>query len=83
MSDLYADEKELEIALRDSGMAAEMVGQFMAYLNSKEAEKCQRILSSHRAALVLDVHSWQEKLYCLDFICRKLKQAKLLTCDDR
>ena len=82
MNDSIAGEKEIRIALKDVGMEAEMMEQFIECFRLGQMDKSKRILSSHRSKLLSDVHAKREKLYCMDFICRKLKQGETLDCKD-
>lgn len=76
MSYSIAAEREMLLALKNSGMESEMIEQFLESLRSGRTDKGKRILSSHRSRLLSDVHAKQEELYCMDFLCRKLRNIK-------
>ena len=76
MDSTIVDEHEMLRALEDSGMEPEMIEQLMASLRSGLWVKGKRILLSHRSKLLADVHEKQDKLYCMDFLIRKLKSNK-------
>jgi hypothetical protein len=70
------DEQEILLALEESGMEPEMIEQFTESFRSGQRDKGKRILSSHRSKLLSEGHSKQDKLYCMDFLIRKLRSNK-------
>ncbi|WP_100489215.1 hypothetical protein [Sporolactobacillus pectinivorans] len=76
MNSPIVDEQEILLALEESGMESEMIEQFMESFRSGQTDKEKWILLSHRSKLLSDVHAKQDKLYCMDFLIRKLKSNK-------
>ena len=77
MNNPIGNEQEIQSALEDSGMEPETINQLLESLRLGQKEKVKRILASHRSKLLSDVHAKQDKLYCMDFISRKLKSDYL------
>ena len=71
-NDPVMGEQEMLCTLSDIGMLPELIEQFMENFHLGKSEQERRILSAHRAELLLNIHAEQEKLYRLDFLLRKL-----------
>lgn len=78
MINSIVDEQELLNALDDLGMEHNMIEQFMKNFHSSQWDNSKKILLSHRSKLLSDVHKTQDKLYCMDFLIRKLKTSRSL-----
>lgn len=65
-------------ALQDAGMDDVYIEQFLKAASDKQWEKAKYILATHRSHLLSQVHEGQDKIYCLDFITRKLKAEKYI-----
>lgn len=65
-------EDELIRNLQDTGMSASEIKHFMTCFGEGESQTWMRILKKQRSNLLTDVHAGQERLYCLDFLMRKL-----------
>lgn len=74
MNSPIVDEQEILLTLEESGMEPEMIEQFFKNFRFGQSDNGKRILSSHRSKLLSDVHEKQDKLYCMDFLIRKLNQ---------
>lgn len=62
--------------LRDAGLCEEEIKQFLC-CHSQEKKAAQlKILTEYRGRLLGTVQEGQEKLYCLDYLIRKLKADK-------
>lgn len=62
--------------LADAGLCAEEIEQFLScYKQDKQVAQMQ-ILNQYRGKLLGAVQDNQEKLYCLDYLIRKLKTKK-------
>lgn len=66
-------------ALQDAGMDDIYIEQFLKAASDKQWEKAKHILTLHRSRLLSQIHEGQDKIYCLDFITRKLKSEKYFT----
>ena len=77
MNHSIEDEQELQAALSDAGMEEETAQRLIESLRLGEKEKAKKILAAHRSKLLSDVHEKQDKLYCMDFIGKKLKSKYL------
>ena len=71
--------KETVEALQDAGMDDIYIEQFLKAVSDQQWEKAKYILAAHRSHLLSQVHEGQDKIYCLDFITRKLKSEKHFT----
>ncbi|MCC8023831.1 MAG: hypothetical protein LIP16_00765 [Clostridium sp.] len=59
--------------LSDAGLSPKEIEQFMVcYMQKKQVAQMQ-ILNEYRGKLLGAVQDNQEKLYCLDYLIRKLK----------
>jgi hypothetical protein len=68
--------QETVMALQDAGMDDAHIEQFLKAAGDKQWDKAKYILAAHRSRLLSQVHEGQDKIYCLDFITRKLKAEK-------
>ncbi|MEK3988547.1 MULTISPECIES: hypothetical protein [Robertmurraya] len=78
MNSPIVDEQEILLAFEELGMEPEMIEQFIESFRLGQRDKGRRILTSYRFKLLSDVHAKQDKLYCMDFLIRKLKSNKAL-----
>lgn len=76
MSDETLKDDTLAQNLADAGLGREEIEQFLScYKQEKQAAQMQ-ILNRYRGKLLGTVQDNQEKLYCLDYLIRKLKAKK-------
>ena len=73
MNQSIDNEQGIQNALKDTDMEPETINQLMKRLRLGQKDKVKQILASHRSKLLSEVHAKQDKLYCMDFISRKLK----------
>lgn len=76
MDDNKNSDDELIRNLQDAGMSANGIQDFMKCYSGGQPQEWMRILNKQRSTLLTDVHVGQEKLYCLDYLIRKLKSQE-------
>lgn len=62
--------------LTDAGLCAEEIEQFLCCHDQNKRTAQLKILTKYRGKLLGTVQDGQEKLYCLDYLIRKLKTEK-------
>ena len=75
MENTAGNERILQI-LRDTGLAQEQQNHIMECFRCGQWESGSKVLLKYRSCLLSEVHAGQDKLYCLDFLLRKIKQIK-------
>lgn len=76
MLDIKPEKDSLIQNLLDAGLSEEKIEQFLC-CHSQEKKTAQlKILTEYRGKLLSSVQAGQEKLYCLDYLIRKLKADK-------
>lgn len=66
-------EDQLIRNLYDAGLCQEEVEQFLLCYRQKKRVAQMKILNDYRGKLLHTVQGSQEKLYCLDYLIRRLK----------
>ena len=79
MRRINVSEQETLLCLQDLGMDEAIIQQFSNCLQAGQVEKSKKILLTHRATLLFDVHAKQDKLYCMDILLQRIKEAHNLT----
>lgn len=78
MSDSIINEEELRQNLKDAGISDDEIEYFMCLYQSNKSLAWMRFLRNHRSHLLKDIHVGQDKLFCLDYLIRKLKLKERL-----
>lgn len=68
-------EEEIISSLKDSGMENMLIDEFISSMYMGHLKKSKRLLIEQRERLLTDIHDRQNKMYCLDFLTRKLDQS--------
>lgn len=63
---------EFRNLLKDFGIEAGLQEEILTAFISGKFEKTRRLLLTKRSDLLTDIHTEQEKLYCMDYILRRL-----------
>jgi hypothetical protein len=66
------DEQELRNALKDLSVNEAAINEIIAAWKEGQTENVKSRLRLLRSSTLSDVHEKQNKLYCIDFILRKL-----------
>lgn len=73
MLDKKPEKDSLIRNLVDAGLCEDAIKQFLRCHNQKKKTAQLKILTEYRGKLLGTVQAGQEKLYCLDYLIRKLK----------
>lgn len=76
MRDKKLEKDSLIRNLMDAGLCEEEIEQFLCYQSQEKNCAQLKILTEYRGKLLDAVQAGQEKLYCLDYLIRKLKADK-------
>ena len=60
--------------LKDAGCAPDIIARFMTCQDAGKTKDSLRVLASHRAALLDELHTSQAKLDCLDYLICTLRK---------
>ena len=60
--------------LKDAGCDPDIIARFMTCLDAGKTKDSLRVLASHRATLLDEIHASQFKLDCLDYLIHKLRK---------
>lgn len=66
-------DNEIVATLNDIGINKKQIEEFLENIHKGYTEKNHMILLRQRKSLLLSVHDYQNRLYCLDFFTKKLK----------
>lgn len=72
------NQQEMITTLMDTGMEEEKINEFIKSIDNGYKAKSRMILNDQRKVLLLDLHSQEDKLYCLDYLMNKLKKLKII-----
>ncbi|WP_296880551.1 hypothetical protein [Thomasclavelia sp.] len=72
------DQQEMINILMDAGMEEEKINEFIKSIDNDYKAKSRMILNDQRKVLLLDLHSQEDKLDCLDYLISKLKKLKII-----
>lgn len=76
MPDKKPEKNRLIQNLADAGLCEEEIEQFLCCHSQGKKTAQLKILTEYRGKLLGTVQAGQEKLYCLDYLIRKLKTDK-------
>lgn len=76
MLDKKPEKDSLIRNLLDAGLCEEEIEQFLCCYSQEKKTAQLKILTEYRGRLLGTVQAGQEKLYCLDYLIRKLKADK-------
>lgn len=74
--DETSEKERLIQNLKDAGLCTEEIEKFLCCHDQKKKAGQLKILTEYRGKLLRTVQDGQEKLYCLDYLIRKLKNDK-------
>ena len=60
--------------LKDAGCDPDIIARFMTCQDAGRTKDSLRVLASHRAVLLDEVHASQARLDCLDYLIYKLRK---------
>lgn len=60
--------------LKDAGCDPDIIARFMTCQDAGKTKDSLRVLASHRASLLDELHASQAKLDCLDYLIYKLRK---------
>ena len=60
--------------LKDAGCDPDIIARFMTCQDAGKTKDSLRVLASHRATLLDEIHASQFKLDCLDYLIYKLRK---------
>lgn len=69
---LHASKNEVIQNLKDAGFDETLIEQFMSLYEFERPTAYMRLLRKYRCDLLSDMRVCQEKLFCLDYLIRKL-----------
>lgn len=72
------EKEELRQNLKDAGLDDDSIEQFLCLYQSNRSSICMRSLKNHRSQLLTEIRIRQEKLFCLDYLIRKLSLKERL-----
>ena len=70
---LHELKKEVIQNLKDAGLDDDLIVQFANLYQSNRSTAYMRLLRKYRCDLLTDMRVCQEKLFCLDYLIRRLK----------
>lgn len=76
MQDEMSEKERLVQNLTDAGLCPEEIERFLCSHDQNKQVAQLKILMEYRGKLLGSVQDGQEKLYCLDYLIRKLKAEK-------
>lgn len=76
MQDETSEKERLIQNLIDAGLCTEEIERFLCCRDQNKRVAQLKILTEYRGKLLGTVQDGQEKLYCLDYLIRKLKIDK-------
>lgn len=76
MADETSEKERLIQNLTDAGLCIEEIERFLCCHDQNKRVAQLKILTEYRRKLLETVQDGQEKLYCLDYLLRKLKSDK-------
>lgn len=76
LRDNALDKEALRQNLADAGLCAEEIECFLCCSTQNKRAAQLKILTEYRGRLLSTVQAEQEKLYCLDYLIRKLRTGK-------
>lgn len=76
MQDETSEKERLFRNLTDAGLCTEEIERFLCFRDQNKRVAQLNILTEYRGKLLGTVQDGQEKLYCLDYLIRKLKTDK-------
>lgn len=76
MPDKKPEKDSLIRNLADAGLCEEEIEQFLCCHSQGKKTAQLKLLTEYRGKLLDTVQAGQEKLYCLDYLIRKLKTDK-------
>lgn len=76
MQDETSEKERLIQNLTDAGLCPEEIERFLCCHDQNKQVAQLKILTQYRGKLLGMVRDGQEKLYCLDYLIRKLKTKK-------
>lgn len=76
MREQKSDEEALIQNLKDAGCDEQTIAKFMDCLREDMTGEMNCILKCHRACILDELHTQQEKLDCLDYLIHKMKAEK-------
>lgn len=76
MQDETPEKERLIQNLTDAGLCTEEIERFLCCHDQNKRVAQLKILTEYRGKLLGTVQEGQEKLYCLDYLIRKLKTDK-------
>lgn len=69
---MHASKNEVIENLKDAGFDETLIEQFMSLYEFERPTAYMRLLRKYRCDLLSDMRVCQEKLFCLDYLIRKL-----------
>ena len=60
--------------LKDAGCDPDIIARFMICQDAGKTKDSLRVLASHRATLLDEIHASQARLDCLDYLIYKLRK---------
>ena len=60
--------------LKDAGCTPDIIARFMTCQDAGKTKDSLRVLATHRAALLDEVHASQARLDCLNYLIYKLRK---------
>lgn len=76
MGDKTSETERLIQNMTDAGLCTEEIERFLCCHDQNKRAAQLKILTQYRGKLLGTVQDGQEKLYCLDYLIRKLKTDK-------
>lgn len=70
---MHASKNEVIQNLKDAGFDEDLIEQFISLYQLDRSTAYMRLLRKYRCDLLTDMRVCQEKLFCLDYLIRRLK----------
>lgn len=70
---LHTSKNEVIQNLKDAGFDEDLIEQFISLYQLDRSTAYMRLLRKYRCNLLSDMRVCQEKLFCLDYLIRRLK----------
>lgn len=70
---MHASKNEVIQNLKDAGFDEDLIEQFIRLYQLDRSTAYMRLLRKYRCDLLTDMRVCQEKLFCLDYLIRRLK----------